>query len=458
MTTDPEWDAAVVGGGLAGIAAALTLADHGRRVVLLEQTRRLGGRASSFVDPTTGEELDNCQHVVMGCCTNYRALIDRLGMADAFAWSRDQWWVSAGGRTDRIAPGLLPAPAHHAGSFLRASFLTAGDKLGIARAMARLARVDPGAWRDRSFAEFLADTGQTRRAVARFWRPVVVSACNAEPEHAGADLAMKVFREGLMAGAEAGSIGVPRVPLARLYEGVPGLLERHGSSVRFGAFATRIHPGPPATIELRDAEPVRAERVILALPFERVASVLDPSFHDPRVEALSGLAHSPILGVHLRLDRPVLPTPHAVLVDRPTQWLFRKDDDGRAVHAVVSAADDWTALPDEAITARVVEDLRACYPDAGPFTVEWSRPVRSKRATFLARPGVHAHRPPVAASDSPLLLAGDYTDTGWPATMEGAVRSGIAAAAAVLGRDPATMLTPDLPFAPLASAVMRRRA
>ena len=459
MTADTVWDAAVVGGGLAGIAAALALADQGRRVILLEQTRRLGGRASSFVDPTTGEELDNCQHVVMGCCTNYRALIDRLGMRDAFAWSRDQWWVSAGGRTDRIAPGVLPAPAHHAGSFLRASFLTTGDKLGIARAMARLARVDPVAWRDRSFAGFLADTRQTERAVSRFWRPVVVSACNAEPEDAAADLAMKVFREGLLAGAEAGSIGVPRVPLARLYERVPALLEERGSGVRFGAFATRITPdAPTATVELRDAEPVRAGRVILALPFERVASVVDPAFRDPRVDTLAGLAHSPILGVHLRLDRPVLPTPHAVLVDRPTQWLFRKDGSGRSVHAVVSAADEWTALADADITARVLDDLRACYPDAGPFAAEWSRPVRSKRATFLARPGVHAHRPPVALADAPLLLAGDYTDTGWPATMEGAVRSGVAAAAAVLGRDPATMLTPDLPFAPIASAVMRRRA
>lgn len=461
----PTWDAAVVGGGLAGIAAALTLADHGQRVLLLEQTRRLGGRASSFVDPTTGEELDNCQHVVMGCCTNYIALIHRLGLDDAFTWHDEQHWVSAGGvrggggRTDRIAAGHLPAPFHHAGSFARASFLSIGDKLAIARAMAALARLDPAAWRDRSFAEFLARTCQTPRAVANFWRPVVVSACNAEPDRVAADLAGKVFREGLLAGPKAASIGVPAVPLARLYEPVPALLSRNNSEVRFGALATRITPD---TVELRDQPPVHARRVIVALPFERVASAVDPAFHDERIAALAAFTHSPILGVHLRLDRPVLPTPHAVLVDRPTQWLFRKDAEGRSIHAVISAADDWTDLSDAAITDRVAADLRACYPQSAGFTVERSRPVRSKRATFLPAPGLQ--RPTGKPSGGGeggegggVLLAGDYTDTGWPATMEGAVRSGVTAAAHALGREPASMLTPDLSFAPFAAALMRRR-
>jgi uncharacterized protein with NAD-binding domain and iron-sulfur cluster len=210
------------------------------------------------------------------------------------------------------------------------------------------------------------------------------------------------------------------------------------------------------TVEFRDAPPVRAGRVILALPFERVLSVLDPACHDERIRGLAQIGHSPILGVHLRTDRSVLPFPHAVLVDRPTQWLFRKDDAGRSVHAVVSAADGWMALTDEAITDRVAADLRLCFPAAGDFRVEWSRAVRSRRATFLPAPGIAALRPSVQPADprNP-ILAGDYTDTGWPATMEGAVRSGRAAAAAVLGVDPATMLTPDLRAAPLASVVMR---
>lgn len=453
---DTHWDTAVVGGGLAGIAAALALTDRGQRVILLEQTRRLGGRASSFVDPATGEELDNCQHVVMGACTNYIRLIDQLGMTDAFTWHDEQFWVSAGGRVDRIGPGMLPAPAHHAGAFLRASFLSLGDKLGIARAMSAMARTDPGPWRGRSFAEFLAHTRQTKPAVDRFWRPVVVSACNAEPERTAADLAMKVFREALMASPRASAIGVPAVPLARLYDSVPAMLEDRGSLVRFGALATRV---TPTTVELRDAPPIHADRVIVALPFERVAQTIDPAFHDPRIHALAGLTHSPILGVHLRLDRPILTHPHAVLVDRPTQWLFRKDDAGRVLHAVISAADDWVGLTDDAITARVAADLAACFPQAGDFRVEWSRAVRSKRATFLAGPGVHTHRPKVSGGDATsILLAGDYTDTGWPATMEGAVRSGLTAAAAVLNADPASMLSPDLPFAPLASLAIRRPA
>jgi zeta-carotene desaturase len=449
-----RWDAAIVGGGLAGIAAAVALADRGARVVLLERTRRLGGRASSFEDAATGAELDNCQHVVMGCCTNYRSLIDRLGVGDRFDWHDEQFWVSEGGRVDRIGPGLLPAPAHHAGSFLRASFLSGGDKLAIARAMARLARTDARDWAGRSFADWLAAARQPERAVARFWRPVVVSACNAEPERAAADLAIKVFREGLLAGREAARIGVPKVGLSRLFDPVPELLAARGSLVRFGAMATRVTPG---RVELRDGEAIEAGRVIVALPFERVAGIVDPVWHDGRIAGLGTLTHSPILGVHLRLDRPVLPHPHAVLVDRPTQWLFRKDDAGRWVHAVVSAADGWMQLDDAAITERVAADLRACFPAAGAFHVERSRPVRSKRASFLAGPG--AFRPRVSPDDARgVILAGDYTDTGWPATMEGAVRSGFAAAACVIGVDPATMLTPDLRSAGLASAVLGRGA
>lgn len=447
------WDAAVVGGGLAGIAAAVTLADQGARVILLEQTRRLGGRASSFTDPVSGEELDNCQHVVMGCCTNYQSLTARLGVAECFRWHDEQHWVSPGGRVDRIAPGPLPAPAHHAAAFLKASFLDPGDKLAIAHGMGHLARVDPRDWGTRSFADWLRANWQTRAAIARFWRPVVVSACNAEPERCAADLAMKVFREGLMASPRASAIGVPTVPLKTLYDAVPGLLAAQTGEARFGALATRVTRD---TVEFRDAPPVRAGRVIVALPFERVVGVLDISCRDERTAALARVGHSPILGVHLRTDRPFLPFPHAVLVDRPTQWLFRKDDAGRSVHAVVSAADEWMGLTDEAITDRVAADLRACFPAAGDFRVEWSRAVRSRRATFLPTPGIAALRPSVRPADprNP-LLAGDYTDTGWPATMEGAVRSGRAAAAAVLGVDPATMLTPDLRPAPLASVVMR---
>lgn len=454
---DRQWDAAVVGGGLSGIASAIALADQGQRVILLEQTRRLGGRASSFLDPGSGDEIDHCQHVVMGCCTNYRALIERLGVAGCFRWHREQHWVSPGGRVDRIGPGVLPAPAHHAGALLRVSFLSAREKFAIARAMSRLVRTNTDSWHDRPFSAWLEHARQPARAIDRFWRPIVVSACNAEPRACAASLAIKVFREGLLAGAGSSSIGVPTVPLARLYDTLAERLAGRACLVRFGALATRITPG---TVEIRDAAPVHARRVIVALPFERVTQALDPAFHDERVRSLGDLRHSPILGVHLRLDRPVLTLPHAVLIDRPTQWVFRKDDAGRVLHAVVSAADDWTGLDDETITARVGEDLRACFPKAGDFVIERSLPVRSRRATFLAAPGVHRARPSNAPGPGTpgVFLAGDYTDTGWPATMEGAVRSGISAAALALGRSPATMLTPDLPFAPLASVVMRHGA
>lgn len=413
--------ALVVGGGLAGIAAALSLSDRGLRVTLLEAKRRLGGRATSFTDAVTGETLDNCQHVALGCCGQYLAFCRRLGVLDDFDWYDEQYWVLPGGHESVLKPGILPAPLHYTGSFLGCGFLGTASKLAIGRAMGAIAFADLDAWRDVTFGQVLRELDQTDESRRRFWDPIVVSACNLEPDEVAATLAAKVFRDGFMAGADAGRIGVPRVPLVRLYDAAYAELERAGSEVRLGVAAQEI--GADWVTTSRD-ERLHADRVVCALPMERARVLLG----SPELRALAGATHSPILGVHLHFDRPVIHRPHAVLLDVGTQWVFRKDDAGTKVHCVVSGARAWMDLPEIEILERVQADLATCFPHALGATRVWGKAVKEKRATFAATPEFEKTRPNPGVLSDGVVLAGDYTNTGWPATMEGAVRSGLEAA------------------------------
>lgn len=461
----------IVGGGIAGIACALRLAEAGVAVTLLETRKKLGGRATSFQDVRSGRWLDNCQHVVLGCCTNYLDLLHRLGAADKIVWHRDQHWIEAAdatgeaggkraGRISTIAPGILPAPAHFTGSFLAASFLSPGEKLQIARACSRILRVDRRAHAADNFGAFLRASGQSDRLIGRFWAPIVVSACNLDCDRVSASVALHVFQEGFLASTAAADIGVPGVPLLDLYENAQSLIEQSGGRVLFGHGVESIDESGVTTTALQRID---ADTVVCAVPVERVNRLIAPDIRsrDGRFARLDEFTHSPILGVHLLFDRPVMSTlPHAVLVDRQTQWLFRKDREGKSVHAVISAADQWLPLTEEQIGERVLADVRACLPEAradSPPALVSVRAVKEKLATFAPTPGVEALRPRATGSSS-IILAGDYTDTGWPATMEGAARSGYSAAAAVLGLNPHDLLRPSLPVSPLAGFLGLRSA
>lgn len=429
MTRAGRPEVIIAGAGLAGIACAVRLAERGVSVLLLETRKRLGGRAASFLDRRSGLEIDNCQHVALGCCTAYRDLLNRIGAGGALRWTSEQWWVEPGGRVSTLKPSGLPAPLHAGPSFAAARFLSFQEKASVARALAAIRFADRTRWRGRTFGEFLRAHKQPDRAIARFWEPVIVSACNLSVHRVAAEPALKVFQDGLLRSPEAGFVGVPRVPLTRLYEEVPRLLEGAGGEVRFGASVRAIDT---RTVTLADGEMIEADRLVCALPVERLCALSRGSCAgDPRVRALRDAEFSPILGVHLVFDRPVLATPHAVLLDTGTQWIFRKDDAGKVLHAVVSAADDWVPLTEQEIVRRVVEDIRLCYPGAKPARVVAARAVKEKRATFAATPAFERVRPEVAGG-SGLVLAGDYVRTGWPATMEGATRAGEMAARAVL--------------------------
>lgn len=442
----------IVGGGIAGIACALRLAEQGIAVTLLETRKKLGGRATSFQDVRSGRWLDNCQHVVLGCCTNYLDLLSRLGAADKVAWYREQYWIEEGGRTSIVRRGMLPAPAHFTGSMLGASFLSLAEKLQIARACSKIMRTNRAEWDSRTFGAFLASCGQSDRVIRRFWLPVVVSACNMDIAKVSACAALHVFQEGFLAAKTAADIGVPRVPLLELYDAAENLIASKRGVIHHGAGVEQLDERGATTTDGRRFE---ADAIVCAVPVERVNRIVAPDIRarDSRFAPLDTFTHSPILGVHLTFDLPIMgDLPHAVLVDRPTQWLFRKDAEGKSIHAVISAADDWLPLSEEEVGARVERDIRACLPAAqgpNPPALISVRAVKEKLATFAPLPGLNAHRPK-ATGESRVILAGDYTDTGWPATMEGAARSGYAAAAAVLGCEPSRMVLPPLAVAPFA--------
>ncbi len=447
-------DVIIVGGGLAGISCALTLAENGVRVRLLETRKKLGGRATSFEDVRTGLVIDNCQHVVMGCCTNYLDLCDRLGVLGQFEWHDATWWYEHGGRTSVLRPGILPAPAHMTGSFAFARFLSAGEKLAIARAMSAIIFENRAQCATETFAQWLARHRQPAEAVEKFWQPVVVSACNVPCDRVSAAVALHVFQEGFLAHKRAPVMGLARVPLVELYDPAEETLRASGGSITLGASVASVGLDHVLTSA---GERIDAGTVVCAVPFERALKIVDPDIQsaDDRFEGIRTLTHSPILGVHLEFDRPVLHTPHAVLVGKRTQWLFRKDEQGRRVHAVISAADDWISMNEERITERVCEDIFACIPEARGSAVVSSRPIKEKLATYAATPEAEANRPTTTGA-SGLILAGDYVRSGWPATMEGAVRSGTLAAEAVLdGETSGTRLVAPLAMSGLAKFVMR---
>ncbi len=450
----------VVGGGIAGMAAAIRLAEAGLAPTLLETRKKLGGRATSFTDPRSGATLDNCQHVAMGCCVNLLDFYQRLGVLDRMQWSAATHWANPPRPPDALRPGLLPAPMQFTGSFLRMRMLSMADKMPVARAMLRLARLGLGGrerWRGRVFQEFLVETRQTARAIERFWEPVVVSACNLPSARVDAPCAMKVFQEGFLSSRFASAMAVSAVPLLELYDPAEAILSRAGGSVRLGVSAQAIaFDGRRVTGVVTDEGLADADAVVAAVPPDRLLKLCSGALRqaDARLQGLEAISFSPILGVHLLYERRVMRPPHLVLPGRATQWLFDKGVDGagrQRLHAVISAADAWMDLDEAEIARRVRADIEWALPEArGALPVE-VRSVKEKRATFAAVPGFEAMRPgprprPQGGVDN-LILAGDWCDTGWPATMEGAARSGYAAAEALTG---VSSLQPELPVARLA--------
>jgi squalene-associated FAD-dependent desaturase len=457
----------VVGGGLAGLAVAAGLVDTGLDVTVVEARRRAGGRAASFEDPVSGGLVDACQHVAMGCCTNFIDLCRRAGLADALRRDRTLWFIGPDGDRSRCMPSRwLPAPLHLAPLLFSMRHFSLGEKVAVVTGMLRLARYRPGADTAAPTAlEWLRSVGrQPERVIALFWQPVIESALGESIDLVSVVAARKVAVDGFLAHRDAADLIVPTEPLGTLFgERLVGWLESRGVVVRTAAGVTAIERDPAGdAVAVRCGdERMPCDAVVLAVPW-KAAGRLVP---DIVAAADDHLAGSPITAVHLWFDRPVVDLPHAVLVGRVSQWVFRgaehAGDGGDATgycQVVISASRGLMGGDRTQLVAAVVAELRAVFPAARDAGLVEARVVTDPTAVLSVRPGVEASRPAAATGVPNLFLAGDWTGTGWPSTMEGAIRSGRIAAEAVakrLGR-PLVAVAADLPKNPLVRMIVRR--
>jgi len=444
------------------MSAACALAEAGFRVQLVEQRGYLGGRASSYLHPGVGEVIDNCQHVLFGCCTNLLGFYHRIGVANRIHWTRTITMIEPGGRRSRLGPFelgplRLPAPLHSAPSFLNAKAFTFADKLALARAMRAMMKPATLIDNRESLGAWLRRHKQTEGALNRFWKLVIASALNAEIEVISVPYAAKVIRELFLNSAQAGSMGMSTVPLSELYAGVPQFLAERGGSVLLN---THVE-GAAWNEELaqwlictRTGELV-SDYVILALPFEATQKLL------PRLPAEEGAEklarqierhqHWPICSVHLWFDREITGLEHAVLLDREIHWMYNQSKlqtgrGGNYIELVVSATRAFAALERKEAIALALRELAEFFPRVKEAKLEKVALVKEMHATFGVPPGIDSARPAAHSPWPNLFLAGDWVQTGWPSTMESAARSGHLAAEAVCMaiREPRTILDPDL--------------
>jgi squalene-associated FAD-dependent desaturase len=420
---------AVIGGGLAGLAAALALGSAGHSVSVYEARPFLGGRATSYA--VNDIIIDNCQHILLRCCTNLQDFYRRLNVAEQIHFYREFYWIEPGGRMSVMKRGLLPAPLHFTGSFAKLRFLSPADKMSLASGFLAV-KYEYGKRTDLdqiTMSDWLREKKQTPRAIERFWRQVLVSAINEELDRMAAAHGLQVMALGFLANSTAYEMGVPRVPLGDLYSAEAW---KRYEYVKF-VYRTAVE-----RLEIEDGRvqgPMKADAYVLAVPFESVSALAPELALD-----LSAFTHSPITGIHLWFDRKITDLPHATLLDRTIQWMYNKRD-GRHLQLVVSASRSLTEMPRADVIELALRELAEFFPNVAQAKLEKAHVVKEVRATYSAAPGLEKQRPVQKTSIPNLFLAGDWTRTGWPATMEGAVRSGYLAAEAVSGQK---FLLPDV--------------
>jgi uncharacterized protein with NAD-binding domain and iron-sulfur cluster len=471
--------AVVIGGGLAGITAAIALAQAGNEVTLLEAKPRLGGATMSFT--RDGLAIDTGQHVFLRCCTAYRGLLDRLGMAaHAPLQPRFDITVVAPGKRARMRRRRAPAPFHLLPALLGYPFLSFSERTRISRAalaFKRLNEADPKTDQIR-LGDWLAAHGQDDRTRRVLWDLFSISSLNVPGDDASLALAAVVVKTGLLGDAGAADIGVPALSLGELHgaaaartlaklgasvrlstkvaaveaKGADGFLIRLGRSPQpdpDGSAADGDQPDSDDTAGEMSAEPgsgeiLVADAVVLAVPHEQAARLVPlGALPAESVDGWAGLGAAPIVNLHVRYDRTVMDVPFAAAVDSPVQWVFdrtrisgmhARGDDGQYLAVSLSAADPYVNMSVAELREMFVPALAELFPEARAATVTEFFVTRERRATFRQVPGTARLRPQAATALPGLALAGSWTDTGWPDTMEGAVRSGLNAVIALHGK------------------------
>ena len=427
---------AVVGGGLAGCAAALACAGAGARVTLLEARARLGGATYSFQHD--GLWFDNGQHVYLRCCTYYIEFIRQIG-ADRMVTIQPRLRIPVV-HPERgagwLRRGRLPAPLHLAGSILTYPHLTRRERLSFVRAVLALGRLDLNDARldDRTFGDWLREHGQSSQAIEALWDLITLPTLNAPSRQASLLLAAMVFQTSLLGDPGAADLGYTTVPLGQAHgERAAATLAKAGVDVRLNTPVTKVTASPDGRVSVAQRrETLDADTAILAVPHQQAGPMLPAGAH-PKASRFQQLGAMPIVNLHVLYDRPVMPYPFAAAVGTPVQWVFDRTahaglSDGQCLAVSQSGAEDIARLPTDELRRRFLPELARLFPAAADARVMDFTVTREHAATFRQTPGTHALRPGPATNSSRVFLAGAWTDTGWPATMEGAVRSGVRAA------------------------------
>ena len=463
----------VIGGGLAGLSCAVALADAGLQVRLFEKRPHLGGRATSYTLPN-GSEVDNCQHVTLGCCTNLADFYRRTGAESKIRFYDRLYFVDKQGRRSTMeASPFLPPPLHMTPSFLFFGALSFADKRAIANALLATARSggSPPAIEGISMLDWLQRMKQTRGAIERFWRVVLVSALDEELDRTDARYGIEVFWKAFLGSRGGYRVGIPSVPLADLYEGCRAAIERQGGEVtlRAGVREIRLCEGRFECAVMEDGSEVVVDACVAAVPHDALPDMAPEALSEAGgpLSGLSRIKTAPITGVHFWFDREVMTEPFLTLLDHTTQWIFNKtmlyrsesNGSGRAsqleeshgtqyLQSVISASYDLVPRSRQEIIDLCHRELLEVLPAARAAQVVKATVIKEVHATFSPEPGVDRWRPAQDIGVKNFYLAGDWTRTGWPATMEGAVRSGYLAAEAAMAAfgQPRKYLQPDLPF------------
>ena len=463
-----EIDVIVVGSGAAGLSAAAALAGAGKRVMVLERKPYVGGRAYSYEHPALGEVVDS-QHVLLGCCTNLIGLSEQAGSADKIRWYDKQTFLEPNGKSSTIATSNLPAPLHFAPSFVEMSMLGWKDKLGMARGLMQFFRGYP-AEDNESVEHWLKRTRQTERSIRHFWNPIVTATLNDTVAHCSMRYAGKVFHELFLKSSTGGRLGIPTVPLSEFYAAIARLIEARGGTVQLRASVEAITQQDDGRwrVSVADRDYV-ADSVVLALPFEQTQKLLPvirlnehyaglaSNTRDELELKLAQQTHSSYTSVLLWFDREITDLDHAWLLDTTIEWFFNKSrirkyapEKGSYVELVIPSSGAQLSQTREEILSSALGELQMFFPEVKRAKLVKSGVLKEARATFSVVPGLDRFRPGAKTGWPGFFLAGDWTATEWPSTMESAVRSGRLAAGAVMD-DGTRFLAPEIP----ASGLMR---
>jgi squalene-associated FAD-dependent desaturase len=453
----------VIGAGVSGLAAGCALAGAGYDVTLLERRPYVGGRASSYEHPALHEVVDS-QHVLLGCCTNLIHLLESSGAADKIRWYDELVFLEPGGRRSSFHPNGLPAPLHFSDAFLRAPMLGFADKAAIARGMSGfLSAADQDD--EVSLEQWLKRTKQTPLAIRHFWEPVVLCTLNDSFANCSLRISGKVFRELFLKSPLGARLGIPTVPLSDLYSAAARTFESLGGKVCFRSGVEAIAPSEGGCWKMQTAAgELTTDAVVLALPFEQtqrlVTGLPRSATADVFDAGLGHFVHAPYTTVHLWFDRQITDLHHAALLDTTIQWIFHKsrirdypEERGSYVELVIAASAAQLKMERSEILDGAMAELASFFPEVKRATLVKSGILKEARATFSVLPGLDKFRPFPHSPWPGLYLAGDWTATGWPSTMESAARSGYLAAEE-LGFDmgiPAKCFQPDV----AASGIMK---